>query len=287
MNGTVSRVGRVREQEFRQPPIERWEGVSLWGVTVAGFLFLYIPILILILFSFNASRLGGRWEGFTLQWYSALLRNEDLIQSFLNSLEVATVATVVATVIGTMTAFAMERYHFRGQTLFDGVLYMPIAIPDIVMAVSLLAFFSLTLGTLNDLFGWQLRTGLPTVMISHIAFNISFVTVTVRTGLKNFDRRLEEAAADLGADEWTTFRLITLPLIMPGILAGALLAFTLSLDDYLISFFTTGPGGTTLPIEVYSRIRRSVSPEINAISTFMLLASIGLVLLSQVVQRRR
>ncbi|MGH2544272.1 MAG: ABC transporter permease, partial [Ardenticatenaceae bacterium] len=158
----------------------RWGDLSLWSVTVVGFLFLYVPILILILFSFNDSRLGGRWEGWTLEWYRALLRNQDLFQALLNSLEVATVATTVATVIGTMTALAMERYRFRGQTFFDGVLYMPIAIPDIVMAVSLLAFFSLILGAINDLFGWQLRMGLPTVMISHIAFNISFATVTVR-----------------------------------------------------------------------------------------------------------
>ncbi len=279
---TVPRVGGGQRVSLAQ----RGGSWSLWAVTVAGFLFLYVPILVLILFSFNDSRLGGRWEGFTLEWYRNLLHNQDLIHSFWNSLQVATVSTVVSTVLGTMAAMAMERYRFRGKSLADGALYMPIAIPDIVMAISLLAFFALTLGTLNDLFGWQLRTGLPTVIIAHIAFNISFVTVTVRTALKNFDRRLEEAAADLGANEWDTFRLVTLPLIMPGILAGALLAFTLSLDDYLISFYTTGPGGTTLPIEVYSQIRRAISPEINAISTWMLAASILLVVLSQLLQRR-
>lgn len=265
---------------------QRWGSGSLAAITFSGFLFLYLPIFVLILFSFNSSRLGGQWEGFTLDWYTRLLSNTDLISAFGNSLRVAGVSTAVSTVLGTLAALAMERYRFRGKLLFDGILYMPIAIPDIVMAVSLLAFFSLSISFINAFFDQEIRMGLTTVTIAHIAFNISFVTITVRTALKNFDRRLEEAAADLGANEWTTFRLITLPLIAPGILAGALLAFTLSLDDYVVAFLTTGPGGMTLPIEVYSRIRRSISPEINAISTIMLLGSIALVLLSQAAQRR-
>lgn len=267
--------------------VQRWGNGTLWTITLAGFLFLYLPILVLVLFSFNEARVGGQWTGFTLQWYAELAQNRDLISAFANSLQVATVATIISTVLGTMAALAMERFRFRGKTLVDAVLYMPVAIPDIVMAVSLLAFFSLALTSLNDLLGWNLRLGLGTVIIAHVAFSISFVCIAVRTALKNFDRRLEEAAADLGANEWQTFRLITLPLIAPGIISGALLAFTLSLDDYIISFFTTGPGGTTLPIEVYSAIRRSISPEINAISTIMLAFSIGLVLVSQMFQRNQ
>lgn len=266
---------------------QRWGNGTLWTITLAGFLFLYLPIMVLVLFSFNEARVGGQWTGFTLKWYTDLAENSDLIAAFANSLEVAAVATIISTVLGTMAALAMERFRFRGKTLVDAVLYMPVAIPDIVMAVSLLAFFSLALTSLNDLLGLNLRLGLGTVIIAHVAFSISFVCIAVRTALKNFDRRLEEAAADLGADEWTTFRLITLPLIAPGIISGALLAFTLSLDDYIISFFTTGPGGTTLPIEVYSAIRRSISPEINAISTIMLAFSIGLVLVSQLFQRNQ
>lgn len=266
---------------------QNWGAATLWTILMLGMLFLYLPILILILFSFNESRVGGQWTGFTLQWYQQLFSNRDLINAFTNSLQVASVATLVSTATGTMTALAMERYRFPGKTLFEAILYMPVAIPDIVMAVSLLAFFSLALSSLNDLLGLNIRLGLGTVIIAHVAFSISYVTITVRTALKNFDHRLEEAAADLGADEWTTFRLITFPLIFPGVLAGALLGFTLSLDDYVISFFTTGPGGTTLPIEVYSSIRRSVSPEINAISTLMLLGSIVLVVLSLALQRRQ
>jgi spermidine/putrescine transport system permease protein len=274
----------VRDQ---RTAAQRWGNGTLWTITLAGFLFLYLPIMVLVLFSFNESRVGGQWTGFTLQWYTDLAQNRDLISAFANSLEVAAVATVISTVLGTMAALAMERFRFRGKTVVDAVLYMPVAIPDIVMAVSLLAFFSLALTSLNDALGWNVRLGLGTVIIAHVAFSISFVCIAVRTALKNFDRRLEEAAADLGADEWTTFRLITLPLIAPGIISGALLAFTLSLDDYIISFFTTGPGGTTLPIEVYSMIRRSISPEINAISTIMLAFSIGLVLVSQMFQRNQ
>lgn len=271
----------------QRTPAQRWGNGTLWTITLAGFLFLYLPILVLVLFSFNEARVGGQWTGFTLKWYADLAQNRDLMAAFANSLQVATVATLISTVLGTMAALALERFRFRGKTVVDAVLYMPVAIPDIVMAVSLLAFFSLALTSLNDLLGWNLRLGLGTVIIAHVAFSISFVCIAVRTALKNFDNRLEEAAADLGADELTTFRLITLPLIAPGIISGALLAFTLSLDDYIISFFTTGPGGTTLPIEVYSAIRRSISPEINAISTLMLAFSIGLVLLSQMFQRNQ
>ncbi len=266
---------------------QRWGYGALWTITLAGFLFLYLPILILILFSFNEARVGGQWTGFTTQWYTQLFEDKDLIAAFGNSLKVAFIATAISTVIGTMAALAMERYRFRGKTPVDAVLYMPVAIPDIVMGVSLLAFFSLALSGLNEVFGLNIRLGLNTVIIAHVAFCISYVTIAVRTALKNFDHRLEEAAADLGADEWATFRMITLPLILPGIISGALLAFTLSLDDYVVSFFTTGPGGTTLPIQVYSEIRRSISPSINAISTIMLAFSIVLVLVSQAFQQNR
>ncbi len=250
------------------------------------YLFLYAPIAILVLYSFNASTFGTSWEGFTLHWYRSLLADQRLVEAATNSLYVAGVSTALATIIGTTTALAMERYRFCGRGLYDGLLYLPIVIPEIVMAVSLLVFFAFGFDLLNDLLGTQLRFGLTTVIISHVAFNISFVAVVVRASLKGFDRRLEEAAQDLGASPWQTFRHITLPLIMPGILGGALLAFTLSLDDFIISFFTTGPGGTLLPIEVYGRVKRAVTPTINAISTVMLLLSMLLVLASQLVQRQ-
>jgi len=268
----------------------RWGKRLLWANMFFSFFFLYAPIVILVAFSFNDSRLGARWAGFTLKWYGQMLESEAIRIAVRNSLFVAFVSTAISTVLGTMTAIAMERFRFPFRRTYDGILYLPVIIPDIVMAISLLAFFSLSLGWMNNLFGLQgtssLRPGLTTVIIAHVAFNISFVAIVVRTSLRELDPDFEEAAQDLGADEWTTFRRIILPLIMPGILGGALLAFTLSLDDFVITFFTTGPGGTTLPIEVFGRIRRSISPEINAISTVMLLASMLLVVVSQFVQRR-
>lgn len=268
----------------------RWGKRLLWANMIFSFLFLYLPIVILVAFSFNDSRLGARWVGFTTQWYVSMLESDAVLTALENSLIVAFVSTIIATVLGTMTALAMERFRFRFQRTYDGILYLPVIIPDIVMAVSLLAFFSLLLGGVNGMLGLEgnaaLRPGLVTVIIAHVAFNISFVAIVVRTSLGELDAGLEEAAQDLGANEWITFRRVTLPLIMPGILGGALLAFTLSLDDFVITFFTTGPGGTTLPIEVFGRIRRAISPEINAISTVMLLVSMILVIVSQLVQRR-
>jgi len=241
--------------------------INMWLV----YGFLYLPILILVAFSFNDSKLGAKWSGFTLSWYGSLMTSETILSSTWNTLVVAVISTVVATILGTMAAIAMERFNFRMRPLFDGILYLPVIAPEIITGVSLLAFFSFTFGAINDLFNLEkdaaFRNGLVTVTLTHIAFNIAFVAVVVRTSLKDFRGSLEEAAQDLGANQWVTFRRITLPLIMPGIVAGALLAFTLSLDNFVITFFVTGPGATTLPIEVFGRVRRSISPEINAIST--------------------
>jgi spermidine/putrescine transport system permease protein len=271
--------------------IVRWGKRVLSLNMVLSLLFLYVPILVLVVFSFNDSKLAAHWEGFTFRWYRALLSNESILSSTWASIRVAVISTVVATIIGTMTAIGMERFRFPFRKLYDGVLYLPIVNPEIVTGVSLLAFFALTLSAINSAFGLAgdsaLRTGLVTVTLTHIAFNIAFVTVVVRTSLKDFNKGLEEAAQDLGANEWMTFRRITLPLIMPGIVAGALLAITLSLDNFVITFFVTGPGGTTLPIEVFGRIRRAISPEINAISTIMLGISVLLIVVSQLLQRRR
>ncbi len=252
-----------------------------------AFAFLYAPIVILVIFSFNASRLNAVWQGFTLEWYSILLRDEMIHSAFKNSMIVATASTVISTVLGTMTALVMERFRFKLRSAFDAVLYLPIIIPDIVMAVSLLLFFVSAFRVLSSLAGIQWQLGLGTIIIAHVSFNISFVAVVVRARLADFDRTLEEAAQDLGANEWQTFRRVTLPLIMPGIVGGALLAFTLSIDDFVITFFTAGVGSTTLPIRIYGMIKRTITPEINAISSLMLLASIGLVLLSLLVQRRK
>lgn len=254
---------------------------------VLSYAFLYAPIVILVIFSFNASRLNAVWQGFTLEWYAVLLRDELVRNAFKNSMIVATTSTVISTALGSMTALVMERFRFKLRSTFDAVLYLPIIIPDIVMAVSLLLFFVSGFRVLSNLLGVQWGLGLGTIIIAHVSFNISFVAVVVRARLADFDRTLEEAAQDLGANEWQTFRRVTLPLIMPGIVGGALLAFTLSIDDFVITFFTAGVGSTTLPIRIYGMVKRTITPEINAISSLMLLASIGLVLLSLFVQRRR
>jgi spermidine/putrescine transport system permease protein len=247
--------------------------LSLHGVL--GYCFLYAPIVLLIIYSFNASRLAYTWKGFTLQWYETLFYNEAIRASLRNSLVVGFSSTVISTVLGTMVALAMERHEFWGKLPFDALLYLPIIIPDIAMAVMLLMFFVLA----------HFPLGLYTIILSHVAFNISFVAVVVRARLVQMDTTLEEAAQDLYANNWQTFQKITLPLLMPGILAGALLAFTLSLDDFVITFFTAGPGSTTLPLRIYSMVKLGVTPEVNALSSVMLVVSMVLVFISFLLQR--
>ena len=254
----------------------RWPSRLLAAHAVMGYLFLYLPIVILVVYSFNASRYAsGAWRGFSLEWYTSLFSNEAIGVALKNTLIVAGVSTLISTVFGTMVALGMERHKFRGKLAFDALLYLPIIIPDIAMAVMLLLFFVLC----------HARLGIVTIVISHVAFNISFVAVVVRARLAYFDISLEEAAQDLYANEWQTFRRVTLPLIMPGILGGALLAFTLSIDDFVITFFTSGPGSTTLPLRIYSMVKLGVTPEINALSSIMLVASMGLVMLSLLLRK--
>jgi spermidine/putrescine transport system permease protein len=257
----------------------------LAGNALLVFLFFYAPIAVLVIFSFNSGRFVSQWEGFSLQWYVKLFQNEAIALALRNSLIVAFASTVVSTILATLVAVGLERYRFRGKTALDSVLYLPIIIPDIAMAVMLLLFF-IQAGQIMGKIGMGFSLGLGTVILAHIAFNISFVTVTVRARLADFDRSLEEAARDLYADEWQTFRYVTLPLIMPGILAGALMAFTLSLDDFVITFFTSGPGSTTLPLRIYSMVKTGITPEINALSTLMLGASMLLVFASLALQRK-
>lgn len=248
---------------------------------------LYAPIAVLIIYSFNTSRYSAVWGGFSLEWYLKLFQDEAIAQALLNSLIVAAFSTLIATVIGTMTAFALERYSFRGQAFLDSVLYLPIIIPEIVQAISLLLLFALIFNSIRALFGLSPELGLPTIITGHVVFGLSYVTVVVRARLRGFDKALEEAAMDLGAGPRQTFIRITLPLILPGVLGGALLAFTLSFDNFVITFFTAGPGSTTLPLMIYSQVKRGVTPEINALSTLILIASFGLILLSLILQRRR
>jgi len=268
-----TRASRVARHGSRLGRLLR---AAITGSGVFGYLFLYTPILILVVFSFNSSRFVTTWEGFSLRWYGELFQDEAMALALRNSLIVAVTSTLLATVFGTMVALAMERHQFFGKTAFDALLYLPIIVPDIAMAVMLLLFFVMS----------RIGLSLITIIISHVAFNISFVAIVVRARLVGFDRSLEEAAQDLGANELQTFWHVTLPLLMPGILGGALLAFTLSLDDFVITFFTAGVGSTTLPLRIYSMVKLGITPEINAISTLMLAASMSLVILSLFLQRK-
>ena len=250
------------------------------------FAFFYLPIVLLIFLSFNDNRMVGNWGGASLRWYRAMLVNEQVMNSLRNSLYVAVASTIVSTVLGTVTAIALERFRFRGRGAFDGLVYLPVIIPDVTMAVMMLLFFARAFAMVFSALGITLSLGLTTITLSHIAFNISFVAIVVRARLAGLDPALDEAAADLYAGKWQAFRHVTLPLIMPGVLDGALLALTLSLDDVVITSFVSGPGSTTLPVYVFGLVRRGVTPLINAVSTVMLAASMLLVLLSLLVQRR-
>ncbi len=251
------------------------------------YLFFYAPIILLVIFSFSDSRNVGQWGGFTFDWYREFGENDSLQRALSVSLKVALFSTVISVVLGTLAALSLERFKFRGRKVFDALLYLPIIIPDVTMAVMMLLFFSSALDLLDSLLGIQMTKGIETITISHIAFNISFVSVVVRARLVGMNEILEEAAMDLYATRWRTFRYVTLPQIAPGIAGGALLALTLSLDDVVVTQFSSGPGATTLPVYVFGLIRRGVTPLINATSVVMLGASILLVLLSLLAQRGR
>ena len=250
---------------------------AIGGTALLVYLFLYLPVFVLVLFSFNSARTGGRWTGFTTEWYTKLLGNRQIISATWNSVLIAVVATAVAVVLGTMLSLALDRHAFRGRRAAEQVVYLPVIAPEIVTGVALLAFFSLVLGRANDLLDRSaqdaLRLGRPTVIIAHVAFCTAFVALVVRSSLRNLDPSITEAAQDLGASAWTTFWRVTLPQIAPGVAGGALLAFTLSLDNFVITCFVAGPGATTLPIEVFGQLRRTISPEVNAVSTLIFAAS--------------
>jgi len=268
---TMARNG-VTRNKIRRSFNER----ALTWLALGMFLFLYLPIVILIIYSFNENRFVSVWTGFSTHWYGEVFRDPAVRSALGVSLWLAFWSTVVSTIMGTLTAIVMERFKFWGKAAYDAILYLPIIIPDIVMALSTLLFFVIMGVALSRY----------TILIAHVAFNIAFVAIVVRARLADVDAVLEEAAADLGADPWQTFWRVTLPLLMPGVVAGALLAFTLSLDDFVITFFMAGPGSTTLPVLIFSKIRFGISPEINAISTLMFLGSTLLVIFSLLIQRR-
>lgn len=259
----------------RRTPRRNWERILLSLHTGAVYAFLYVPILVLIAFSFNSGEQTAVWEGFTFDWYAKLLHNEQMLRAVKNSAIVSAVTTVVATVLGTLAALALARYNFFGKAATQSALYLPIIIPEIVLGAALVTFFGVV----------ELRLSLATVIFGHIAFCISYVAIVVRARLAGFDKSLEEAALDLGASPFETFRRVTLPIILPGIISGALLAFTISIDDYVITSFVAGVGSTTLPILIYSMLKVNVTPEVNAVSTLLLLFTVALIVIAQRLQR--
>ncbi len=233
------------------------------------YLFLYTPIAVVIVYSFNASKRGGPWGGFTTEWYGGLLDSPDKLAALRNSIVLALASTAVSTGLGSMLGYGLSRYHFPGRRLFAWLMVLPVVIPDIVLAIAMLMFYSV----FRDAFG-LFPLGLGTMILAHVTFQIPFVAIIVRSRLVGLDPALEEAARDLGATTWQTFRHVTLPLMLPGVFAGAALACTLSVDDFVVSFFTSGPGSTTLPILIYSSVKRGITPDINALSTLIILVSV-------------
>ena len=246
------------------------------------YLFIYAPILVVIVYSFNAARFGAGWAGFTTRWYGALWDNALALSAARNTLWLAVSSTASSTALGTLLGYGLSRFDFPGKKTLARLLYVPVFIPDIIFAVALLLFFSLIRNWLGFF-----ELGLTTMVLAHVTFQIPFVAIVVRSRLVGLDPALEEAARDLGANEWQTFRHVTLPLMWPGVLAGGMLAFTLSLDDFVVSFFTSGPGATTLPILIYSSVKRGITPEINALSTWIVLASIVGTVVVTLLQRTR
>jgi spermidine/putrescine transport system permease protein len=248
----------------------------LAAFSAAVYVFLYGPIVILVVFSFNAARRTAVWQGFTLDWYARLLDNQQIRLAVEKSLIIASMTTVVATLIGTPAGIALARYVFHGRSATRGLLYLPIVIPEIVTGVAMISFFGLV----------RMPLSLWTVLIAHVVFSVSYVAILVRARLAGVDRSLEESAADLGAPPVAVFVRVTLPLLMPAILAGALLVFTISLDDYLITSFVAGVESTTLPLRIYSMLKVGVTPEVNAVSTLLLVFTIILILAAQLLLGR-
>ncbi len=270
--------------------------IGVWVLSIGGFIFLWMPIVLLIIFSFNDSRTVNEWRGFTLKWYENIFNDVIgaearfstalMLESLRNSMIVGVAATVISTVLGTMVSLSLARGSYPGKRFIDGALFMPLVIPEITQGVSLAMFFTLSFSALSSLVGERVNFGFPTIIIGHVVFNISYVAIVVRARLADMNPRLEEAASDLGANPWRAFWRVTFPQLLPGIISGGLLAFTLSLDDYVVTFFNSGVGTTTLTVFVYGLLKTSVSPEINALSTLLLVLSSILIGVSLFLQRR-
>ncbi|MGE3308668.1 MAG: ABC transporter permease [Limisphaerales bacterium] len=244
-------------------------GLGLGWSAAVVFLFLYIPIAMVLVQSFNAAERGGRWGGFTTRWYFQLLDSPEKLAALKNTILLAVASTAISTVLGSLLGYGLSRFDFPGRRLFSRLIVLPVVVPDIVMAIAMLLLFSL----FREAFG-LFQLGLGTMIVAHVTFQIPFVSLVVRSRLAGLDPAIEEAARDLGANAWDTFRHVTLPLMRPGVFAGAALACTLSVDDFVVSFFTSGPGSTTLPILIYSSVKRGITPDINALSGLIVFACV-------------
>lgn len=263
-------------------PLEYSRRWSLRLVFLVCFVFLYAPIVVLIAFSFSESRRLVNIKGFTFDWYVKAINNSDILLAFGNSLTIATISTFLSIVLGTMAALLLWRFRFPGKTVYEGAIALPIVIPEICLGVAMMAFYS-RIAWPADM-PWPLS--LSQITFAHVAFSFPFVAMVVRARLANFNRELEEAAKDLGAGEWRAIRDVIVPHMKPGIIAGGLLAFTLSLDDFVITFFTSGPDTVTFPLKIYSMVRFSVTPEVNAASTILIALTLILTALAMWLQSR-
>jgi putrescine transport system permease protein len=263
----------------------RRRGLFLPIALVLGFTFLYTPIVTLIIFSFNKSKLVTVWGGFSTEWYAALLQNDQILQAAWISLRIAASTATVAVALGTIAGFVLARFRrFRGRTMFTGMVTAPLVMPEVITGLSLLLLFV----AMESLFGWPSGRGFTTILIAHITFSMAYVAVIVQSRLSDMDESLEEAALDLGARPAKIFFVVTLPIIAPALVAGWLLSFTMSLDDLVIASFVSGPGSSTLPMVIFSKVRLGVSPEINALATILVgLVAIGTIIAGVFMSRQR
>jgi spermidine/putrescine transport system permease protein len=281
---TIPPIGKpAREPKDKAGPLEYMRQWPLRVIVGATLVFLYLPLITLMVFSFNNSRRNIVWQGFTFDYYEKALNNASLVQAFVNSLTIAFFCTIISVILGALAAVMLWRFRFPAKTVVEGSMALPIVVPEICMGVAMLVFFARVMPWPMGM-PWPLNLG--AITIAHISFAFPFVATVVRARLTSFNRELEEAAKDLGASEWRTFWDVLVPHMQPGLIAGALLAFTLSLDDFVITFFTAGPDTITFPVKVYSMLRFSVTPEVNAASTMLILLTIVLMALMMLMQGR-
>ena len=275
-------IGR-RNRRAPPGPLEYTRQNWMRLILLATFVFLYAPIVTLIAFSFNDSKRNIVWRGFTTKYYEKALANDGLIEAFMNSLTIAVISTLISTVLGAVAGYLLWRFRFPLKALYEGTITLPIVIPEICLGVAMLVFF--------NRIGWPTGLSWPfnlaQITIAHVSFSFPFVAVVARARLTSFNRELEEAARDLGAGEWAVARDVIVPHMRPGLLAGAMLAFTLSLDDFVITFFTSGPDSVTFPVKVYSMVRFSVTPEVNAASTVLIVITVAVTGLALWIQNRQ